>query len=451
MDKQATLLENNAFLDLTNKTIEDLVLGTFINYPDVYYNYAEEISEKEFDSKVNKIIFLAIQELGQTSKIDIGTLLTKLRENSNHLTINKLSGIGYDELVTSLCEQIQTSEHAKEHVDILKMYAQRRALDKLAKEIYSANSEHKDIKEIISKAGSSLVELQQTSEKDEFIITNEIATIFKELRGDIKINYEKSYFEPLDKFMYGWEETDFIIFAGAASMGKTSFALEVAKNKSFRNEGVLMFSLEMGKKQLLKRILASDSGVDQYKLRNRILLTDDDWDAMNKSINRIERANLIIDDSSSRLHNIISKIKKHVIKNKIKIVIIDYLQLISFDGKGASNREQEISKISRSLKELARELKIPIIALSQINRSVSGRASKRPMLSDLRESGSLEQDADMVVFCYREVYYNIEMANTNSIEEAELIVAKGRSTGTGIIKCGFNPKLSKYVPYEFNV
>jgi len=444
VEKQVSLLENNAFNDLSNKTIEDFVLGTFINFPETYYDYSEYISDKEFNSTINKLIFTSIQELGKSSKIDIGTLLAKIRENNYHETIKKLSGIGYDEIVTNLAEQIQSSEHIQEHVKLLKTYSQRRALDLLAKTIYTENTEHKDIQDIISKIGSEIVELQQNNEKEEFNLFNTIKIIYDEIHGNKEIEYIRSYLAPLDKFMYGWEKGDFVIIAAAPSMGKTTLALEIAKNKSLRKEPIIVFSLEMKAEQLLKRMIACESAIPYEKLRNRLLLTDIEKNELDKTIGKVENATLFIDDKARKLYLICSKIKKYVLRYKTKLVIIDYLQLITFDGKGANNREQEIAKISRTLKELASELSIVIVGLSQINRAVNARANKRPTLSDLRESGSLEQDADMVIFCYRELYYDMENSLHIQVEDAELIVAKGRNTGTGIIKLKFIPKIGKF-------
>jgi len=442
---QNTLLSDAVFTGFESVRIEEFVLATFINFPNTYYTHAENLNEKDFNNPVNKLIYHAVRHLGTNSKIDIGTVLEKLKEGNSDKTIEKIERKDYDQVVLDICEQISTPEHLVEHLKKLKDYSMRRGIKTMCNSSLEMLSEYKEPNEILESITQSILDVQTINNDEEYSIENSVGQVLESFNDDSNIDYQKSYIESLDEFMYGWEPSDLVIIAAAPSMGKTSLMLEIVKNKVLRGEPVALFSLEMNDTQLLKRMIAVESCVELTKLRNKSLLLPEDYNEIHSVASKMMKAPLFIDDKTGKLHIILSKIRKYVIRHQVKFVAIDYLQLMQANVGKNGNREQEISHISRSLKELARELKIVIVALSQINRGIHARANKRPNLGDLRESGAIEQDADMVIFVHRELYFDLERLAHTDVENVELIVAKGRSTGTSVIHTKFVTKLTKFI------
>ena len=253
-------------------------------------------------------------------------------------------------------------------------------------------------------------------------------------------------FESVDKFTGGWQETDLVIIGGASSMGKTSLALAFAFNSAFYGKTpTCLFSYEMSSQQLLSRLISSDTGIDN-KWIMKGTLDQSELSKIHESVGRIERVPLYVDEcSSSSLKYLLNRIRQYVITKKVKLFMVDYLQLVSNDKKGRS-REQEVSEVARALKNIAKELNITIIALSQLNRGVGQRAESRPTIADLRESGEIEQAADVVVLVYRPEYYGITQDEKGNSTDglAEIIFAKGRNIGTGVLGLRFQRELTKF-------
>jgi replicative DNA helicase len=253
-------------------------------------------------------------------------------------------------------------------------------------------------------------------------------------------------FSELDRMTAGFQRNDLIIVAARPSVGKTAFALNIAQNVATKtDENVAIFSLEMGAEQLVMRMLCAEGNIDAQNLRTGNL-TPDDWGKLTMAMGSLSNAGIYIDDTPGiRVSDIRAKCRRLKQEKGLGLIIIDYLQLIQGSGRNRENRQQEVSEISRSLKALARELEVPVIALSQLSRSVEQRQDKRPMMSDIRESGSIEQDADIVAFLYRDDYYNTESENKNIIE---IIIAKQRNGPVGTVQLAFVKEYNKFVNLE---
>jgi replicative DNA helicase len=255
-------------------------------------------------------------------------------------------------------------------------------------------------------------------------------------------------FRDLDKVTAGFQRNDLIIVAARPSVGKTAFALNISQNVATRaDENVAIFSLEMGAEQLVMRMLCAEGNVDAQRLRTG-QLEDEDWGKLSLAMSSLSQAGIYIDDTPGiRVNDIRAKCRRLKQEHGLGMIMIDYLQLIQGNGRSSDNRQQEVSEISRSLKSLARELEVPVIALSQLSRGVESRQDKRPMMSDIRESGAIEQDADIVAFLYRDDYYNKETEDANTIE---IIIAKQRNGPTGTVKLAFRKEFNKFVDLEPN-
>jgi replicative DNA helicase len=302
----------------------------------------------------------------------------------------------------------------------------------------------KDPMEVMSAVSSKIVDIQEMGDVEEFDLMKANKLVYKSLdpRPDNEMII-RSYIDALDSFIYCFELTELIVIAAAPSMGKTAFALALFKNFVLNDIPAAFFSLEMGETQLLNRMYASEANVDLGKIRRRSLDVDD-RKRIDQVIGIFEEKTFFIDDRSRKLSHIANKIRKLVIRYGVKAVFVDYLQLMSCDIGKAGNREQEVSTMSRVLKELTIELKIPIFPLSQINRAIHSRSNKRPTLGDLRESGAIEQDADMVMFVHRPHYFILDQTLPET-ESAEIIIAKGRSCGIGTVDVPFQSKKGKFL------
>ena len=450
-DLQLNLMSESSFIGQSNIEIEENVLATFVNYPESYFKVADQLSIREFSVTETKYIYLAIKELSEVSKIDLSTVTDKLTQKKyTDIVRNKRNGVDLIIMLNEACERIGSDAHLQEHCLILNGYAKRRELVSLSDNIRSQCNDMVDPMEVINDISTAVVDIQEMGDIEEFDINEENKKVYKSLdpkkEGELEV---RTYIQAVDKFIYCLEGSELVIIGAAPSMGKTSFALEIFKNQITHGVPAAFFSLEMGVTQLLNRMYAVESEVPLSKMRTR-QLSDDERSRINKTIGRFETEKFFIDDRARKVSHIANKIRKYVIRHKVKLAIIDYLQLMTCDIGRPNNREQEISIISRTLKELATELEIPIIALSQINRAIHARTEKRPTLGDLRESGSIEQDADMVMFVHRPAYFQIE-EQIPYVENAEIIFAKGRSTGVGTVDVKFKSSMTKFISNEEDV
>ena len=377
MESQLTFLQEGTFFGQSNNDLEDAVLATFINYPDRYYEFADQVNIKGFSTESTRYIYTAIFECAEESKIDIITVTDKINSKGYTKRILEKNGFNLIDYLNDIVDNIQTDAHIKTHVKLLMAYSTRRELLNLSKEINDDSNDMINPDEIISKITSKIVELQEFADVEEYNAIKTLQSVIENMQDKEGKNYIKTYIQEIDQFIFGWELSDLIIVAGAPSMGKTAFALEIAKNHIIRDQPVAIFSLEMSKEQLLTRMIASYGCIDLGKIRKK-QLNENDWNLFYDCVKYFENPNYFIDDKSGDLHHICNKIRKLNIKNNCKFFIVDYLQLVTVGNKSKNGtREQEISKISRTFKQLCRELKIVIIAISQISRAVSQRASKR--------------------------------------------------------------------------
>jgi replicative DNA helicase len=442
---QLNLMNASNFIGQSNSDVEEAVLATLVNFPETYYKIADQLSQKEFSRIENRYIYSAIKEVSEVSAIDILTVTDKIiQKKYDEAIVGVVKGFSIVTHLEDICERIDSDDHLEKHVSLLNGYAKRRELMKLGNNIVADCNDMKDPMEVMSFISTKIVDIQEMGDVDEFDLLAANKDVYKSLdpRPDNEMII-RSYIDAIDDFIYCFEMTELIIIAGAPSMGKTAFALALFRNFIVNDIPAAFFSLEMGTTQLLSRIYAVESDVGLSKLRRRNL-DDQERSRINTSIGEFEKKKFFIDDRSRKISHIANKIRKYVIRHGVKAVFIDYLQLASCDVGNAGNREQEISKISRILKELTNELKIPIFALSQINRAVHSRSNKRPTLGDLRESGAIEQDADMVMFVHRPHYFIIEQALPET-ESAEIIIAKGRSCGIGTIDVPFQSAKTKFL------
>ena len=401
------------------------------------------LTSEDFFDEVNKILFETIIGLYQ-KKIIPNTLsvFEELRKNG------KTDEVGFNYL-TALPAMISTTAYVKIYAETIKEKSILRKLMKAGEEISQMAAEDKlPLQDILDEAEKKIFDITTKGERSEFEhISPILERAFDKIRAAVDnpdgLTGVKTDFVDLDKLTSGFQKSDLILLAARPSMGKTALALNMAINAAKSNYVVALFSLEMSKEQLGTRLLSAHSGINSLKL-NTGQLDATEFNAVIDAQEYLSDATLFIDDSAG-ITVLELRSKARQIKNEhgLDFIVIDYLQLMQGNIRKGSdyNRQQEISEISRSLKSLARELKVPILALSQLSRSVELRADKRPMLSDLRESGSLEQDADLVMFLYREEYYNRETENYNT---AELVIAKNRNGPTSIVTLQFQKECMRF-------
>tara|TARA_B110000977_G_scaffold196164_1_gene275992 strand:- start:3625 stop:4965 length:1341 start_codon:yes stop_codon:yes gene_type:complete len=396
-----------------------------------------------FYFKNHQQIYKAILQLHKNDTvINVTTLTTFLQDNG------LFYAVGGTEVLTDLFNQIPDLTHLDEYIGLIQDKFIRRVLIKLGYQIInSAYVTNISLENILIDLEIELFNLTKTNPKNTILTSAELLTKvileLKERSNETNLPGYSSGFHDLDALTQGFQKSDLIIIAGRPSMGKTAFCLNTATNivKKYKSP-ILFFSLEMSKEQLIYRLLANETNINNTRLKVGNI-KNSEWKILNKTIKKLATLPFFIDDLPNLLiTNIRSKIKKIIFEhNKIGLVIIDYLQLMESGSLKNENRVQELSQITRALKNIAREFEIPIIVLSQLSRSVESRINKRPILSDLRESGSIEQDSDLVIMLYRDDYYN---NNTEEPDIAELIIAKHRNGPIGSIKLNFSPKLTKF-------
>ena len=428
---------------------ERAVIGAMMLNADAIMVCSELLTSDEFYQQQYGIIFDALVEMYKDGVgADLVTLQNKLREKEVTPELYSVEYLG--ELLAS----VPTSANVKFYAEIVHEKAVLRRLirvsEQVTKDCYMDSQPLEDILEDTEKSVFDVIQQRGGSEFEPIrdVVLRTLDSIEKAAKQKGNITGLETGFRDLDAKTAGLQKSDLILIAARPAMGKTAFVLNIAEYVALHsNSTIALFSLEMSKEQLVKRMLAMNSMVDSQKIRTGDL-EDDDWDKLVGSVRKIGNSNLVIDDTSGiTASELRSKCRKLKIEQGLDLVIIDYLQLMTGAGKRKSDsRQQEISDISRSLKVMARELNVPVIALSQLSRAVESRPDKRPMLSDLRESGAIEQDADIVMFIYRDEYYNPDSEKKGV---AEVIVAKQRSGPTGPVELAWLSQYTKFGNLEY--
>lgn len=426
---------------------ERSVIGAMLMDREAIMIASEMLTGDDFYQRQCGIMFETMVEMyGREEPVDLITLQDSLRAKDVPVEVSSM------DFARELLENVWTSANIKYYANIVAEKATLRRLIKLNDEInnlcYGGTEPFDEILEQTEKKVFALVQKRNVGEfvPIKQVVLNAIQKIEAASRTKGNVTGIATGFKDLDYQTSGFQPSDLILIAARPSMGKTAFVLNIAQYMAFRNqETVAVFSLEMSKEQLVNRLLSMESGVDAQKLRNGNL-TDSDWERLVEGAEGVAGSNLIIDDTPGiTLAELRSKCRKYKMENKLSIVMIDYLQLMSGGGRASDSRQQEISDISRGLKSLARELNVPVVALSQLSRAVEQRPDHRPMLSDLRESGAIEQDADMVMFLYRDAYYNKDSDMKNL---AEVIVAKQRNGPIGTINLLWMPEYTTFKNFK---
>ena len=426
---------------------EQAVVGSMLMDRDAILTASEIISGEDFYQKAYGIVFDAVVEIFNEGKpVDLITLQTRLKEKDVPAEISSL------EFVRDLVTAVPTSANVKYYAEIVAGKSMLRRLIKLNDDISNMCYLEKDsmeaILELTEKKVFELVQKRNTGDfvpiKDVVLNTLEKIELASKTSGSV--TGLPTVFLDLDYKMAGLHPSDLILVAARPAMGKTAFVLNIAQHVAFKeNKSVAIFSLEMSKEQLVNRLFSLEAQVDSQSLRTGNL-KDEDWEKLIESAGIIGKSKLIIDDTPGiSISELRSKCRKFKLEQGLDLIIIDYLQLMTGRVGGRSeSRQQEISEISRALKGLARELNVPVIALSQLSRAVEQRPDHRPMLSDLRESGAIEQDADIVMFIYRDDYYN---KDTELKNVAEIIIAKQRHGSIGTVNLTWLPNYTKFANY----
>ena len=415
-------------------------------------NYAldkvcEELLPEMFHSTQNRRIFEAISELHQNKiPLDSATVKNEIEKKGN---INAIGGIEY---LSEVIDSVITAANVDYYIDIVREKALRRKLIDVTNQISSsAYNEEEDTSELIDDAEKKIFSVTKARKAGEFKTIGEVLRTTQEhlerlAKNKADITGIPTGFYQFDKLTSGLHENELIIIAARPAMGKTAFGLNIALNAALSSKKpVAIFNMEMGAEQLALRMIASVGRIDMNKLKTG-KLEHNDWKKVNEAMSQLSDTDIYIEDASGiTVSDIRAKCRRLATGDKgLSLVVVDYLQLIQGTSKYLGNRQQEVSEISRSLKTMAMELKIPVIALAQLSRSVELRENKRPIMSDLRESGSIEQDADIVAFLYREDYYNRDPKEKTTTSVTELIVSKHRNGSTGTIELLFEGNMSNF-------
>ena len=435
--------------------IEKVVLGALMIDKDAFSMVSETLRPETFYEPRHQKIYNAIQTLSvNENPVDIMTVVDELKREG---TIDEVGGAPY---IVELSSHVASSAHIEYHARILSQKFLARQLISYASVVETkAFDETVDVDELMQEAEGSLFELSQRNMKKDYtqvapVISKAIEILQKASANSGGLTGVPTGYVKLDEKTSGWQSSDLVIIAGRPAMGKTSFALSLAKNIAVDNGiPIAFFSLEMNNVQLVNRLISNVCEIPGNKMLNG-QLSDDEWDRLDKKVGLLESAPLYIDDTPGlSIFELRTKARRLVREKGVKIIMIDYLQLMNANGMRFGSRQEEVSKISQSLKGLAKELDIPILALSQLNRTVENREGlegKRPQLSDLRESGAIEQDADMVLFVHRPEYYHIltDEKGNDLRGMAQIIIAKHRKGATGDVLLTFRGKYTAFLDPE---
>ncbi|WP_342399823.1 replicative DNA helicase [Weizmannia sp. FSL W8-0676] len=430
-----------------NIEAEQAVLGAIFLEPSAFITASEILTAEDFYRNAHQKIFQVFAKLNDAGKaVD---LVTVAEELSATRQLEDVGGLSY---LSELAASVPTAANIAYYAGIVAEKALLRRLIRTATHIAQEGyTREDDVDELLDEAERSIMEVAQRKNagdfkhiKDVLVSTYDNIEMLHNRKGDVT-GIPTGFYE-LDRMTAGFQRNDLIIVAARPSVGKTAFALNIAQNVGTKTgENVAIFSLEMGAEQLVMRMLCAEGNIDAQRLRTGAL-TDEDWRKLTMAMGSLSNSGIYIDDTPGvRVTEIRSKCRRLKQEHGLGMVVIDYLQLIQGSAHSRENRQQEVSEISRSLKALARELEVPVIALSQLSRSVEQRQDKRPMMSDIRESGSIEQDADIVAFLYREDYYEQDTENKNIIE---IIIAKQRNGPVGTVQLAFVKEYNKFVNLE---
>ncbi|MEJ8777105.1 replicative DNA helicase [Pseudogracilibacillus sp. ICA-222130] len=430
-----------------NIEAEQAVIGAVFLEAEAFSTAAERLTSKDFFRASHQVIFQAMYELFEKGEpIDLVSVTILL---TNKGEIDVAGGAVY---LTEIAESVPTAANIDYYARIVEEKALLRRLIKTATDIVTESFDKEDsVEAVLDTAEKSILEVANKKNTGAFkpikdVLINVYENIEQLHHQEDEVTGIPTGFKDLDRMTAGFQRNDLIIVAARPSVGKTAFALNIAQNVAVRaNENVAIFSLEMGAEQLVQRMLCAEGNIDSQRLRTG-KLEQEDWGKLTMAMGSLSHAGIYIDDTPGvRVTDIRSKCRRLKQEHGLGMIIIDYLQLIQGSEGSQENRQQEVSEISRSLKGLARELEVPLIALSQLSRGVESRQDKRPMMSDLRESGSIEQDADIVGFLYRDDYYDKESEQQNIIE---IILAKQRNGPTGTVELAFVKEYNKFVDLD---
>lgn len=430
-----------------NVDAEKSLLGAVLIDEETLADISENVTVKDFYEKRHSIIYGGMMRLYEKhSPVDLLTLTDELKRK------DELDIIGGSAYLTELTNYVPTSAHAEAYAKLVSQKAVRRRLIKASAEIAEFGyDEETTTQELLEKAEAELFSVSDQSLKQDLVSIESILTEsfdrMEELhRNKGQLRGVRTGYRDLDNMTAGLQRSDLIILAARPAMGKTTLVTNLAYNvATVAKQSVLFFSLEMSKEQLVDRMLADASGVDAWNIRTGNL-SDDDFGKLSEAMGELAEAPIFIDDTPGvSVLEMRTKARRANHEQTLGLIIIDYLQLMQGSGASQGNRVQEVSEISRGLKLIARELNVPVIALSQLSRSVESRSPQIPQLADLRESGSIEQDADIVMFIYREAYYNPETERENI---TDLIIAKHRNGPTGKVELYFHPERLRFMSLD---
>jgi replicative DNA helicase len=436
--------------------LEEAVLGALMLEKDALTNVIDILKVESFYKSAHQVIFQAILDLfTDTQPIDLLTVTNQLRKTG---TLETAGGAFY---ITELTSKVASAANIEYHARIITEQAIKREMIRISSEIQrDAYEDTTDVFELLDKMEQSLFQISEKNIRKNY---SDMKTIMREAIAEMEIRKHQkdgltgvpSGFTALDRVTSGWQKSDLVIIAARPAMGKTAFVLSVLRNAAVDHERpVAIFSLEMSSIQLVNRLIAAEAELDSEKIKKG-QLADHEWAQLVHKTAKLSKAPLFVDDTPAlSILELRAKCRKLKAQHDIQMIVIDYLQLMSGDSKGGNfggNREQEIASISRALKKIAKELSVPVIALSQLSRAVETRGGdKRPQLSDLRESGAIEQDADMVMFLYRPEYYGItEDEDQNSTQGVgEVIIAKHRNGSLDTVKLRFIGRFTKFTDLD---
>jgi len=432
-----------------NREAEQSVIGAIFLEPQALITASEILLADDFYQNAHKKIFETMLRLSDLGKaIDVVTVTEELSAKKE---IEDVGGLSY---LLELANAVPTAANVAHYAKIVEEKALLRRLIRVATKIVEDGYTREDeVEALLGEAEKEMMEVANRKNagdfkhvKDVLVETFDNIEQLQSRKGDV--TGIPTGFRDLDHITAGFQRNDLIIVAARPSVGKTAFALNVAQSVAVQaRENVAIFSLEMGAEQLIMRMLCAEGNIDAQVLRTGALTTED-WGKLTMAMGSLSNSGIFIDDTPGvRINEIRAKCRRLAQEHGLGMILIDYLQLIQGSGKPGENRQQEVSEISRSLKQLARELKVPVIALSQLSRGVEQRQDKRPMMSDLRESGSIEQDADIVAFLYRDDYYDKESESKNMIE---IIIAKQRNGPTGTVTLAFKKEFNKFINVDWS-